>query len=436
MARRPVSVHTIASPRDGSCARAHRRQCPSGGLRGRAGCKVRPLRVLYLIPDLGKGGAERFLIDLATVLRRRDDVDFVIGTLYERNLYGPLTHGLPVEQLHFQTFSLRGPNSCPGYTALLQRFRPDVVHTHLFLAEFLSSYSVSPDIAYICHGHDNMAQLRPPSYRVLPNRVALTNLAERRHLIRHKYNKVPTAFVANSNHTFAYYRRVLPRHMRKEVFFIPVGFDYHRFFNAATAPPADRERVRLINVGNFQDKKNQIFIVAIAAELQRRGFDFEFNLLGDGINRARVEAAVRAAGLGDRVFCRGNVDEVEEWMRTSHIYVHTATYEPFGLVLLEAMAAGLPCVTLDGMGNRDLIEEGQNGYLLERADAPAFVDRIVELATNRDEYRATSAYAQAFARRYDIADAANRLVDFYRTRVEFVRRRRQFGKTRPCQRLA
>ncbi len=47
-----------------------------------------PLRVLYLITDLGKGGAERFLIDLATALRARDDVEFVIGSLYEKTSTG------------------------------------------------------------------------------------------------------------------------------------------------------------------------------------------------------------------------------------------------------------------------------------------------------------------------------------------------------------
>lgn len=390
----------------------------------------RRLRVLYLITDFGKGGAERFLIDLATALRSRDDVDFIIGSLYERDLYGALTDALPIEQLHFQTFSLRGPNSCPAYTGLLRQFRPDVVHTHLFLAEFLSSYCVSPDIAYICHGHDNMAQLARPSFRTLSSREALTNLVERRHLIRHKYNKVATAFVANSTQTLAYYRRVLPRHMKGDVVLIPNGFNYNRFVNPKVEPPPVGQRIRLINVGSFQDKKNQIFIVDIASELRSRGFDFEINLLGDGANRAGLETAVRAARLGDHVLLHGNVHGVERWMRDSHIYVHTARWEPFGLVFLEAMAAGLPCVTLDAGGNRDLIEEGKNGFLLEREDASVFADRIVELARHRKQYREMSAYAQSFAKGYDIAKMTDRLVEFYRARVELVRRRKALAGAR------
>lgn len=379
------------------------------------------LRVLYLITDFGKGGAERFLIDLATELRRRPGIDFIIGSLFDRNLYRTLTDDLPIEQLDFQTFTLRGPNDCPAYTNLLGRFRPDVVHTHRFLAEFLSSYRVSRNVAYICHGHDNMMQLNRPSWRTLSSREGLTNSVERWHLIRQKYDKVRTAFIANSSHTLAYYRRVLPRHMTDDVVLIPYGFSYNRFFNPEAEAPAAADRIRLLNVGSFQDKKNQIFIVAIARELRSRGLDFEINLLGDGDSRARVEVAVAAAGLEDRIRFRGNVDGVERWMRDSHIYLHTATYEPFGLVFLEAMAAGLPCVTLDGQGNRDLIKEGRNGFLLDREDAPLFADRIVDLARNRELYREMSTYAQGFAEGYDIAMATDRLVEFYQERVELVR---------------
>jgi glycosyltransferase involved in cell wall biosynthesis len=382
----------------------------------------RPLRVLYLITDLGKGGAERFLIDLATALRRRDDVEFVIGSLYEEDLYGALTDDLPIQQLQFGTFSLRGPNSWPAYEQLLERFRPDVVHTHRFLAEFLSSYYVSPEIAYVCHGHDNMVQLEPPTWRSFVNRSSLMNLVERAYLIHKKYRTVPTAFIANSNHTLQYYRRVLPRRMRSDVVLIPIGFDYDRFFNPEVKPPSANERLRLINVGSFQPKKNQAFIVDVAKELRSRDLEFEIHLLGDGVTRPAVESSVRRSGLEDRVLLHGNVHGVEQWMRGSHVYVHTAWYEPFGLVLLEAMAAGLPCVILDGKGNRDLIEDGRNGFLLERADAPAFADRIAELVADRERYRAISTYAQAFARNYDIDASADRLVDFYRARVELVRR--------------
>lgn len=384
-----------------------------------------PLRILFLITDLGKGGAERFLIDLATVLQNRRDVELAIGSLYDINLYRPLTDALPIEQLSFQSFSLRGHSTCPAYTSLLDRFRPDVVHTHRFLAEFLSSYDISADVAYVCHGHDNMVELARPSLRTLASRRAFLNAVERRHLMRNKYRRVPTTFVANSSHTYEYFRRVLPRRMKDDVVLIPVGFNYSNFRTAARRPPSDGARLHLINVGSFQEKKNQIFSVAIGQELRRRGIDFEITLLGDGENRALVENAVHAAGLGDRIVLPGNVSDVYTWLRRNHIYVHTARYEPFGLAILEAMAAGLPCIALDGLGNRDIVEDDRNGFLIGREDASAFADRIVALATDETRYLAMSRFAQQFAEQYDIAAIAPRFLDLYRSLAETAARRGQ-----------
>ena len=371
------------------------------------------LRILFLINDLGKGGAERFLIDLGTALQNRSDVEFVIGTLFDNNEYTELTARLPIVQLHYAPFSFTAAREYATYRSLLQEFKPHIVHTHLYLAEFLSAQHVSTDITYVCHGHDNMVQFARPGVGTRFDRVAVTNWLEKRYLIRNKYRRVRTSFVANSSHTLAYYKAVLPRFMRGDVHLLRYGFDYERF-RARKLPtlPASGP-IRLINVGSFQHKKNQIFIVSVARALREAGIDFHVDLLGDGENRARVQAEVERSRLGNRITFHGNVDRVEEWLWRSHLYLHTAWYEPFGLVLLEAMAAGLPCVMLDGKGNRDLIEQGQNGHMIDEQDPSEFAARIQALTTLPEAYEAMSAYAREYARGFDIGRAADRFVAFY-----------------------
>jgi glycosyltransferase EpsD len=77
------------------------------------------------------------------------------------------------------------------------------------------------------------------------------------------------------------------------------------------------------------------------------------------------------------------------------------------------MAAGLPCVVLDGKGNRDLIEQGQNGYMIDEQDPSEFAARIQTLTTSPEAYEAMSAYAREYARGFDIGRAADRFVAFY-----------------------
>jgi len=371
------------------------------------------MRILFLITDLGKGGAERFLIDLCTELQNRPDVEFVIGTLFDNNGYTELTTRLPIVQLHYAPFSFTAARDYATYQSLLQEFKPHIVHTHRYLAEFLSAQHVSKDITYVCHGHDNMVQFAKPGVRTWFNRVAVTNWLEKRYLIRNKYRRVRTSFVANSSQTLAYYKGVLPRFMRGDVHLLRYGFNYERFRarELPTLPAAGP--IRLINVGSFQPLKNQIFIVSVARALREAGIDFQVDLLGDGETRAIVQAEVDRTGLGDRITLQGNVDRVEEWLWRSHLYLHTAWSEAFGLVLLEAMAAGLPCVVLDAKGNRDLIEQGQNGYMIDEQDPAEFVARIQALTTSPEAYEAMSAYAREYASGFDIGRAADRFVAFY-----------------------
>lgn len=372
------------------------------------------LRVLFLITDLGKGGAERFLIDLCRALRNRPGVEFVIGSLFDDNQYRDLTAGLPIAQLHYTPFSYTKRQDYPEYEQLLRSFRPHVVHTHRYLAEFLSAHHVTRDVAYVCHGHDNMVQFAPLTPAALFRKAALTNRLEKAYLISRKYRRARTWFVANSTHTLRYYQAVLPRFMRDDVRLLQYGFDYGRFRSDTIRAPSPGEPLRIINVGSFQEKKNQIFIVRIADELRKAGLDFQVDLLGDGALRPTVQQAVERMGLQDRIFLRGNVDRVEDWLRRSHVYLHTAVYEPFGLVLLEAMAAGLPCVVLDGKGNRDILQHGRNGFVFEAQDAGAFAACLGELARSPESYTAMASHARAFASDFDIAPVADRFVAFYR----------------------
>ncbi|MCK9207849.1 MAG: glycosyltransferase family 4 protein [Salinivirgaceae bacterium] len=376
------------------------------------------LRILFLITDLGKGGAERFLIDLCTELQKRENIEFIIAPLFDNNQYRESTSLFNIVPLHYSEFRLFHKNEFPSYRKLLDEFRPHIIHTHRFLAEFLSAFYLQKGAKYICHGHDNMVQLNKLSFNSLINKELFLNYFEKCFLIRKKYNKTNTSFISNSSHTDDYYKKVLPRFMKPDVHLIEYGFNYNQFFKKDNKPYKKGEILKLVNVGSFQDKKNQIFIVAIALELKKYRIPFEIHLLGDGANREKVQDAVNKNNLENEVFLHGNVNNVEQILWSSHIYLHTAWYEPFGLVFLEAMAAGLPVVCLDGKGNRDLIINGKNGYMIFEQDAFKFAQRIIDLSNNPGKFDAISQYAQAFSKNYDIIKSTDRLLEFYKTELE------------------
>lgn len=383
------------------------------------------LRALFPITSLSKGGAERFLLDYCHALRRRG-VDVLIAPLGGGNEYPDLSAGLPIAPLDYQTFSFRRPSSNPRWLRLLDTFRPHVVHSHLFLAEFLTAESVRSEIAYVCHGHDNMAQFGRASARTFMSRDRFLMWLERRRLMTRKYNRVPTAFAANSTHTLQYFRRVLPRRMRSDVRLLHIGFDLDRF---RSAPRSLRvgQPVRLINVGSFVEKKNQQLLVRIGRALADRGVAFRIDFLGDGPDRTKIRALAESLGLSERVSFHGNVERVEEFLRAADLYVHTARYEPFGLAIVEAMAAGLPCIVRDGLGDRELVIEGENGHMLDHEDAPRYAETVVAIAGDAERYARMSARAIRFAERFHIDGAVDRFLALYDERIALTRAGRVGG---------
>jgi glycosyltransferase involved in cell wall biosynthesis len=122
--------------------------------------------------------------------------------------------------------------------------------------------------------------------------------------------------------------------------------------------------------------------------------------------------------LKEEVVFTGKVNDVNSWLSKSNLYVHSAFYEPFGLVLLEAMSTGLPVICTDGKGNRDIIRNGYNGYMIEKLDSVLMANKIIDLMNNHKLYYTLSKNAELFSSEYDIKQYVDKLVTIYETKLK------------------
>jgi glycosyltransferase involved in cell wall biosynthesis len=153
-------------------------------------------------------------------------------------------------------------------------------------------------------------------------------------------------------------------------------------------PGAGDRPLRIGYVGRLvQEQKRVMEFVPLAAELVRRGVDFELDLIGDGNGRAALAAELSRNGLQDRVQLSGWLPpaEVAKRLIEMDVFVLLSDYEGLPVALLEAMAhAVAPVVTIIDSGNLELVKDEQNGFTIPVGDINGFADRLEQLARDRD----------------------------------------------------
>lgn len=305
------------------------------------------MKILHIIPNLKKGGAERMVTDIVRELAKRQGIEVRLVIFRNEIAYDiedilHLIHCIPASiQL-----SLWRKNRVQ-ITALqnfLEDFQPDIIHSHLFEAEMVSRSCFYPKTIWFSHGHDKMHQLQKFQIFSQPSKARITEAFERTYLLKRYIRNGGTTFISISKQTENYFKQNIQNHGHL-LMLNPI--DYNKF-KQETIRKCITNPIKLINVGSFVTKKNHQLLIKIAKELNKQGFDFEVHFLGDGELFEVMRKLAANNEVGKICYFHGNVDNVEIYLSESDIYIHTARHEPFGLVIIEAMAAGLPVITLDG----------------------------------------------------------------------------------------
>jgi glycosyltransferase involved in cell wall biosynthesis len=131
---------------------------------------------------------------------------------------------------------------------------------------------------------------------------------------------------------------------------------------------------------------------------------FHCVIVGDGSERNSLDALMRDTNIQDRVSFLGFRDDVPPIMKSADIFVLPAPAEPFGLVVVEAMMAGLPVVAINNGGPAEIVINKQTGILVTRGDVAAIGKAVTTLLENsticqsmgiQGQQRAESVYSSA-----------------------------------------
>ncbi|HUQ80921.1 MAG TPA: glycosyltransferase family 4 protein [Gemmatimonadaceae bacterium] len=248
-------------------------------------------------------------------------------------------------------------------------------------------------------------------------------LPARQRLYRAAFERVD-AFLVIGSRNQAYYRAFgVPD---AKCFWAPYGVDNDWFAMSEPARSLARARVRaqlgvsddavvFASSAKLIERKRPFDLLDAVADLRHRGIDAHALFIGDGAERAAIEHRATRSGIEDAVCIAGfvNQQELPAWYAAADALVLPSDgRETWGLVVNEAMAAGLPVVVSDAAGcSVDLVKDGENGYTYACGDVAALASKLGTLVrVGQDGRRAMGQRSRQIVASFGIDVAANATV--------------------------
>jgi glycosyltransferase involved in cell wall biosynthesis len=389
------------------------------------------MKILYVIRSIAYGGgAERLMFDIYNEIKKIKNVEVKLLILENSEYYTRLNFPNSdffekqlindSDVIHSNSYInlkilRKNEINIEQYKNLVDSFKPDIIHSHMYRAELFSREYLSSTACYFTHVHDNMIQFNNLTWNSIFSRGKITNFYEKLRLVK-KYKKVNNYFISISKDTFSFIQTSI-NPPKTNNFLLYNAINHANFFVSKFRQINSSKKINLVSIGNLVLKKNHAFSIEVAKILKSKNIFFELNILGEGFERNNLTSLIKEYNLEDSVFLRSMVTNVKDYLKEADIYLHPASYEPFGLVILEAMASGLPVICLNGKGNVGLNVEGKTGFMIDPPDAKKFADKILFLKNNPDEYSKISEYCVNFAKDYDIEIYCKKLVDIYQNAI-------------------
>lgn len=142
----------------------------------------------------------------------------------------------------------------------------------------------------------------------------------------------------------------------------------------------------VINIGRLTSDKRQDVLLDIWKNISTKFPEWKLTIIGKGEYQGYLEELIYQYNLEKSVEIVSPTKEVENYFLNASIFLLTSKYEGFGMVLAEAMAYGVPCITFNcPSGPRDIIENGIDGFLIEEGNINDYISKLEIMLTDQEK---------------------------------------------------
>jgi len=318
-----------------------------------------------------------------------------------------------IQQFNGGDFSVRLPLTWL-VDPVLQKFKPDIVHSHhpYLIGDSALRYAANKNAPVVFTHHT--------LHEEYTHYVSLTSPAMKQFVIElaTQYANLCDAVIAPSESIAKLIRQ---RGVTTPVEIIPTGIDVKAFggghgerFRKACGIPANAFVVG--HLGRLAPEKNLDYLGRAVRRFLSESREARFLVVGDGPSAQTLEELFQNAKLAGRLIMAGKKTgrDLHDAYAAMDVFVFASQTETQGLVIVEAMAAGLPVVALDASGVREVVRGGKNGFLLDASAAEnEFAAQIKKLEHSVASRRRLAAEAKRTALKFSSDETAGKTLALY-----------------------
>ncbi len=353
------------------------------------------LRILHVITPSKLAGAELYMITLAEQL----DADGHSNIVLCKRQADAVIEECRKRDVEVRPARLYGKAdvSAPFRLATqIRKERADIVHTHLSTASLWGGLGAriagTPSVATV-QGRNTATCFR------FVDRLIANSAAVKQHVVQQGIDPGRIDVVYNAVDISSFARTLSTEEAKRRI-----GLDPDRLVVGTTA--------------HLSPKKGHTDLLTSARQVIDRVPNAHFVFLGDGPMRGELTAMAEDLGVASHVTFLGFRRDVAEVMSAYDVFVLASWWEPFGLVLVEAMALGVPVIGTRAGGAPEVVVEGETGLLVPPKDADVLAESIVRLATSPEMRCDMAAAGPERARTFDIEPLAREVLDVYHATID------------------
>lgn len=330
------------------------------------------MNIVLAIQDLGIGGAERQVVELASGLQRRGHIVSICCL----NRLGPLceetqTRNITVDCLHKKhRYDLSIIYKLARY---LTAKKADVLQTFLFGADFWGRLAGRLAGIKVLLTSERAGGIYSEKYEIWADRL-LSSLSD--------------GVIANTSVGCKMVTQIGWVHPTR-VFLIPNGIDLSKYDNLPNRLVVRKQ----LNIGpktfvvaycgSVKPIKNPQMMVAVAENLNKKNMDFIILVIGAGVSLSDIKTNVNAKGLSDKFLFLGNRLDVPGLLVGADAGLLCSQWEGFPNAIMDYMATRLPLVVTDVGGIRDLVIQDKTGFIVPVNAPEMMAERLMALAQNK-----------------------------------------------------